>query len=229
MHFGAEYPFIIGEYVPGGSIGSRIDAGDWPDEKEALAATIGALDGLAAIHAREIVHRDIKPGNVALRGSDWTDPVILDLGLVRNMLGRSIRSIQTYWARSSSWRRNNSAGSARYADRTCSAAVTLFVLLTRRLPFFEVDEQTVAIEVLEERIRDEDWPKWDDSIQPDVQQVLDRMLLPDAFKRSGRPPRPTRCVRSSPTADASGRTRLLRPRNLRRARRAATGRRCSGC
>jgi hypothetical protein len=45
MHFGAEYPFIIGEYVPGGSIGSRIDAGDWPDEKEALAATIGALDG----------------------------------------------------------------------------------------------------------------------------------------------------------------------------------------
>jgi serine/threonine protein kinase len=90
MHFGAEYPFIIGEYVPGGSIGSRIDAGDWPDEKEALAATIGALDGLAAIHAREIVHRDIKPGNVALRGSDWTDPVILDLGLVRDLLGTSI-------------------------------------------------------------------------------------------------------------------------------------------
>jgi serine/threonine protein kinase len=89
-HLGAQYPWIIGEYVPGGSIASRLVADDWPDEKQALAATIGALDGLAAIHRQEIVHRDIKPGNIALRDSNWTDPVILDLGLVRDMLGDSI-------------------------------------------------------------------------------------------------------------------------------------------
>jgi eukaryotic-like serine/threonine-protein kinase len=74
MHFGAEYPFIIGEYVPGGSIGSRIDAGDWPDEKEALAATIGALDGLAAIHAREIVHRDINQATLRCAGPTGRTP-----------------------------------------------------------------------------------------------------------------------------------------------------------
>ena len=87
QHAGTEYPFIIGEYVSGASIAARMQAGQWPSETEALAAIVGVLRGLAAIHEQEIVHRDIKPGNIALRNDDWADPVILDLGLVRDMLG----------------------------------------------------------------------------------------------------------------------------------------------
>jgi serine/threonine protein kinase len=186
-HMGGQHPFIIGEYVPGGSIGSRLADGDWPDEKEALAAVIGALDGLAVIHAQEIVHRDIKPGNIGLRDSEWTDPVILDLGLVRDMLGDSITVypdlLGTIDFMAPEQLRKEKA--VRRSD-VFAAGVTLFVLLTGRLPFYEVGEQTVAIEVLEERMRDEDWPKWDevsDSIEPDVQEVLERMLRPDAFER----------------------------------------------
>ena len=31
-----------------------------------------------------MVHRDIKPGNIALRDGDWSRPVLLDLGLARS-------------------------------------------------------------------------------------------------------------------------------------------------
>ncbi len=76
QHGGATYPLIIGEYVAGGSVASRLQADDWPTEREALETVIGVLRGLAAIHAHEVVHRDIKPGNVALRDDRWSDPVI---------------------------------------------------------------------------------------------------------------------------------------------------------
>jgi serine/threonine protein kinase len=41
------------------------------------------LRGLVALHDREVVHRDVKPENLALRGGDWAQPVLLDLGLGR--------------------------------------------------------------------------------------------------------------------------------------------------
>jgi serine/threonine protein kinase len=89
-HQGGDYPFIVGEYIAGDSVARRLEAGSWPSRREALQTMIGVLDGLAAIHGAEIVHRDIKPGNVALRQDDWTNPVILDLGLVRDLVGDSI-------------------------------------------------------------------------------------------------------------------------------------------
>jgi serine/threonine protein kinase len=190
VHFGGEHLYIIGEYIPGGSIADRLRADEWPDEKEALAATIGALDGLAAIHAEEIVHRDIKPANIALRNSDWTNPVILDLGLVRDMLGDSItvypNLLGTIPFMSPEQLRKERA--VRRSD-VFAAGVTLFYLLTRQHPFFEPGEGDVAIEVLEERMRDDDWPKWGEfanDIGRDIKQVLERMLHPEAYAR----PRP---------------------------------------
>src|SRR4051794_5216808 len=32
-HAGTEYPYIIGEYVSGRSIATRLQAGEWPDER----------------------------------------------------------------------------------------------------------------------------------------------------------------------------------------------------
>jgi serine/threonine protein kinase len=89
-HGGQQFPFIIGEYIPGQTVAKRLDANDWPTETQALSTAVGALRGLSAIHALERVHRDIKPGNVALRNDDWDEPVILDLGLVDDMVGTSI-------------------------------------------------------------------------------------------------------------------------------------------
>lgn len=182
----AHYPYIIGEYVAGKSIARRLQDDDWPSESQALSAIAGSLRGLAAIHAQEIVHRDFKPGNIALRNNDWSDPVILDLGLVRDLLGESItvypNLLGTVPFMAPEQLRKERA--VRRSD-VFAAGVTLFLLLTKRHPFVDPEDGTIAIEVLEERTRDTGRPRWDEvtGIAPDVREVLERMLSPHAFER----------------------------------------------
>lgn len=185
-HSGATYPCIIGEFVPGRSIAKRIENGEWPDEREALAATVGALRGIAAIHDRDLVHRDIKPGNIALRNDQWDEAVILDLGFVKDMLGTTITVypslIGTIPFMAPEQLRREPA--VRRSD-VFAAGVTLFILLTRRHPFLDPGEQNIAIEVFEERTSDGNRPRWSEvtGIEPDVRDVLERMLHPKAFER----------------------------------------------
>lgn len=185
-HAGANHAWIIGEYVPGDSIAKKLEAGDWPTKKQALACCVGILRGLAAIHDQQIVHRDIKPGNIALRNDDWASPVILDLGLVRDLLGDSITVYPSLlgtvpFMAPEQLRRERAA---RRSD-VFAVGVTLFVLLTQRHPFLDDGEQAVPIEVLEERVSDEDRPGWDDApeISVDVREVLEPLLRPDAYER----------------------------------------------
>jgi serine/threonine protein kinase len=184
-HGSTAYPFIIGEYISDRSIAARLENDEWPDEEEALAATLGCLRGLEAVHDRDVVHRDVKPGNLALREDDWAKPVLLDLGLVRDLLGNTITvypaALGTDAFMAPEQLRKEPA--VRRSD-VFAAGVTLFALLTREHPFLDAGEQTVALEVFEERITDEDWPKWKDvDIEDGVRQILDSMLRPDPYDR----------------------------------------------
>ena len=67
------------EWVDGDSLATRLEAGSIP-VAEAVRIIAQAANGLAAAHARDLVHGDIKPSNVIL-GADGTIKVI-DLGLV---------------------------------------------------------------------------------------------------------------------------------------------------
>src|SRR6478609_6514129 len=56
-------PFIVMEYMPGGSIADRLAAGR-PAEAESLRWLDEIARALDAAHARGIVHRDVKPANL---------------------------------------------------------------------------------------------------------------------------------------------------------------------
>jgi hypothetical protein len=68
------------EYLPGGTLRARLDAGELsPEDVDGIMK--GILNGLAAIHSKDLVHGDIKPENI---GFDQLGTAkILDFGIAR--------------------------------------------------------------------------------------------------------------------------------------------------
>lgn len=73
-------PFLVMELCPDGSLGDRLAGGLTLSPAVALPVLADVAQGLAALHARGIVHRDVAPGNVLLVGSGAR---LGDLGLAR--------------------------------------------------------------------------------------------------------------------------------------------------
>jgi eukaryotic-like serine/threonine-protein kinase len=70
--------FLVMEYVPGGTLQSRLQKGPLGlDELARIGSEIG--DALEDAHRRGFLHRDLKPGNIVLTAAGT--PKILDFGL----------------------------------------------------------------------------------------------------------------------------------------------------
>ena len=84
-------PYMIVEYMPGGSLLDRTAAGERFDR----ATTLRLLDGIAAAldyaHGLDIIHRDVKPANVLLDGIG--NPVLADFGLARLLQSVSVKTV----------------------------------------------------------------------------------------------------------------------------------------
>lgn len=74
---------LVFDFVNGGDVASHIVPGRAVDDAAVHRFARGLVNGVVDLHACSTVHRDIKPENVALRGGDWSEPVILDLGLAK--------------------------------------------------------------------------------------------------------------------------------------------------
>ena len=83
-------PYMIVEYVPGGSLSSRMSKGllDLATVQKYLR---GIAAGLDYAHRKGVVHRDVKPANVLLTGEDT--PVLADFGLAKLLQGSSLKSM----------------------------------------------------------------------------------------------------------------------------------------
>ncbi|MFF4083298.1 protein kinase [Streptomyces sp. NPDC001777] len=73
-------PWLVTSYIPGPSLREAVvECGPFPGEAVA-ALGAGLAEGLKAIHACAVVHRDLKPGNVILADDG---PRVIDFGIAR--------------------------------------------------------------------------------------------------------------------------------------------------
>jgi serine/threonine-protein kinase PpkA len=79
--FTGEHPFIAMEFLPSGTLASRVREGI--DSRGALRIASQIARALDAIHHKGIVHRDLKPANILFRPDGR--PVIVDFGLAKDL------------------------------------------------------------------------------------------------------------------------------------------------
>jgi hypothetical protein len=82
VHEAQGLPYLVMQYVAGESLQARLDRAGPLDVEEVVRIGREAAEGLAAAHARGLIHRDVKPANILLE--DGFDRVkITDFGLAR--------------------------------------------------------------------------------------------------------------------------------------------------
>ncbi len=75
-------PYLVMEFIPGETLQQKLDRNGPLDVSEILRIGRHVAEGLAAAHACDLIHRDIKPGNILLEGGSHKVK-ITDFGLAR--------------------------------------------------------------------------------------------------------------------------------------------------
>lgn len=84
-------PYLVMPLMAGRSLGARLKEGPPLSLTESVRFTREAADGLAAAHAKGLIHRDIKPDNIWLEETaDGTHVRLLDFGLARGDEGEML-------------------------------------------------------------------------------------------------------------------------------------------
>lgn len=180
-----DHDFLVMEFVPGGTLESRLRGGPLPlDEVRSVGAAIA--DALEDAHRQGVLHRDLKPGNVALTMEGR--PKILDFGLALLLSGDALtgRLTQagTVMGSLAYMAPEQLAGDAEDPRTDVYAlGVTLFELATGQRPFAQDRPQALMFAIINTPA-----PSLQ-SLRPEAAVDLDRLIASCLEKdRARRPP-----------------------------------------
>ena len=78
--------YLVLEYVPGQTLAERVAKGQLKLE-EALTIALQIAEAVAAAHEHDVIHRDLKPGNIKITPDDKVK--VLDFGLAKVVGGKA--------------------------------------------------------------------------------------------------------------------------------------------
>jgi eukaryotic-like serine/threonine-protein kinase len=199
-----DHEFLVMEFVSGGTLESRLREGPLPLEQiQSLGAAIA--DALEYAHRHSVLHRDLKPGNVALTTEG--QPKILDFGLALLLSGDaetgrltqkgSVMGSLAYMAPEQLVGEEEDSRTDVYA-----LGVTLFELATGQRPFVQERPQALMFAIVNTAappLR---------SLRPEVTADLDRLIASCLEKDRARRPASAAAVadalRGLPATGSSG-------------------------
>ncbi|SBW26180.1 hypothetical protein FDG2_4810 [Candidatus Protofrankia californiensis] len=179
-------PYLVTEYLDGPTLWSAVksDGPMGPADVERIAVAVAAA--LTAIHSAELVHRDLKPGNVLLSS---LGPRVIDFGIARALDATTVLTDRTGAVGTPSFMAPEQAVSSSVtaaADIFAWGGLVLFAA-TGRLPFGNGEKLTVLYRVVHDQpdFTDLDGPlrtiveeamRKDPSDRPSAQELLARMV-----------------------------------------------------
>jgi serine/threonine protein kinase len=127
-------PYIVFEYLPGGSLDDRLAAGTALSVGESTSIARDAAEGLAHAHEHGVVHRDLKPGNILFDGDGRAK--IADFGIAQLGGATTLTDAGTILGTAAYMSPEQAAGEpASPASDVYAFGVVLYRMLTGELPF----------------------------------------------------------------------------------------------
>jgi eukaryotic-like serine/threonine-protein kinase len=176
-------PFLAMEWIIGETLGKRL-ARIGLTMGESVKMVTRIAETLAVAHAKGIIHRDIKPGNLLLRDTDFDRPALIDFGIARMGLGASAITNTGVMLGTLGYMAPEQARGTKQLDARADVfalGAVLFKCITGMPAFAGDDEIAILAKMLFEappRVRD---------VRKDVPAALDdllaRMLSRDPMQR----------------------------------------------
>jgi serine/threonine-protein kinase PpkA len=135
--------YLAAEYIPGGTLRERIDAG--LSVAEALDIACDIARGLHFAHQKGFVHRDVKPGNVLFK-ADGT-AVLADFGIAKAMDSKSSATMAGSSIGTPDYMSPEQARAEKVDGRSdlYSLGAVVYEMLTGEAPYQASDPFTVAL------------------------------------------------------------------------------------
>ena len=169
-HAGLALPYMVMEYVDGDTLRALLRKGEVSID-QAVEWTEGVLGAVAYSHENDIVHRDIKPGNVMVDEAGTIK--VMDFGIARALSDSSATMTQTQAVVGTAQYLSPEQARGETVDFRSdlySVGCVLFELLTGRPPF--VGDSPVAVAY--QHVREE--PPAATSLNPDITPALESVL-----------------------------------------------------
>jgi serine/threonine-protein kinase len=201
------HPFIVMEYLPGGTVAERLKGRRAIPRELALRWLSHAAAALDAAHAAGIVHRDVKPANLLLDKDDRL--AVADFGIATLAAETSLTQTgdvlgtAAYLSPEQALGRTATSASDRY-----SLAVVAYELLTGRRPFVAETPAAQLVQHVDAQ------PPRPSQVRSDLPVALDGALARGLAKDPADRPKTARALvadieRALSTPDATAATRVL--------------------